>query len=59
MSDVDKMVENVIEQAEAFADEVSELEVVSDANGMPPFIMLRVTLDELTLILEQRKANRS
>jgi hypothetical protein len=26
MSDVDKMVESVIEQAEAFADEASELE---------------------------------
>jgi len=58
MSDVDKIVENVMEEAEAAAAEASELEVVSDANGLPPFIMLRVALDELNLILEQRKARR-
>jgi hypothetical protein len=32
------------------------MEGSTDANGMPPFIMLRVTLDELNLILEQRSS---
>jgi hypothetical protein len=59
MSDIGKVVENVMEEAEAAAAEAAELEVVYDANGMPPFIMLRVTLDELNLILEQRKAKPS
>jgi hypothetical protein len=56
MSDVDKAVEDVIEQAEAAAEEASELATAVDASGAPPFIMLRVSLDELNLILEQRKA---
>lgn len=59
MSDVDEAVENVIEEAEAAAAEASEMEAVSDAHGQPPFIMLRVTLDELNLVLEQRKARGS
>ena len=55
MSDVDKAVEDVMEQAEAAAEEASELAAAVDACGLPPFIMLRVSLDELNLILEQRK----
>ena len=58
MSDVDKAVEDVMEQAYTAAEEASELAAAVDANGSPPFIMLRVTLDELNIILEQRKARK-